>query len=242
MNLGLFGESLGYSFSASYFKAKFEREGLLHHHYSNCELPSIEAVQAYLDSPDWQGFNVTIPYKQSIIPFLDGLSPDAKAIGAVNTLKRSEGKWFGYNTDHLGFRKAIINKWPDLKPNRALVLGSGGASKAIIYALKQMEVAVQLVSRSPNAEAISYLDAQNQLLNFPLVINTSPLGTFPDVEQMPLLIPQGDLQNHYFMDLIYNPERSLWLQKAEESGAQICNGYPMLVQQAEAAWEIWNRP
>jgi len=239
MQFGLIGKSLVHSFSAAYFQAKFEKLHLSDYRYLNCELPSIDELSSLLADGQWQGFNVTIPYKEACIPFLDGLSPDAQSIGAVNTLVCKGDTWWGYNTDHLGFRRALEEAWPQMKVNKALVLGSGGASKAVNYALEQMEIESQIVSRNPTKEQIDYQEAQFRIQEFPLIINTSPLGTFPEVEVMPPLEPKGDLSGHYFMDLIYNPEETLWLQKARAAGASVLNGKSMLVYQAEAAWKLW---
>jgi len=242
MRFGLIGKSLKHSFSASYFQDKFLKLGLTQHQYLNCELAEIKEINDLWSSQEWHGFNVTIPYKESIIPFLAGLSADAKAIGAVNTLLPKGDAWWGFNTDHIGFRKAIEGKWPNRKFTRALVLGTGGASKAVVYALEQMGTEVQLVSRTHNQQAISYSEAQKRLHHFQLIINTSPIGTSPNIEDCPALIPQGELSAYCFMDLIYNPEETKWLQLARQSGAEILNGYSMLIHQAEAAWEIWNSP
>lgn len=239
MKFGLIGKSLLHSFSAAYFNARFQNEGPAGALYQNCELAQIEAVKPLLKDSSWTGFNVTIPYKEAIIPYLDELSPEARAIGAVNTLQRKRGQWIGHNTDHLGFRRALEEVSTLKQISEALVLGSGGASKAVQYALGQMGISSRLVSRNPGDGAVSYSEAQRELQNIHLIINTTPLGTYPQVEQSPPLKPSGDLRDHFFMDLIYNPKESRWLQKAREAGAQTLNGYSMLIHQAEAAWEIW---
>lgn len=240
MRLGLIGESLDYSFSASYFAAKFEQLSLTKHSYDNIEIPSIRALQTFLEETDYDGLNVTIPYKEAVLPFLQSIDPEAEAIGAVNTLVRRNGAWHGANTDHLGFRKALEERDAFRSRTKALVLGSGGASKAICFALDKLGVAYQLVSRTEQSGRLSYHQAQAKLAEFELVINTTPLGTFPRVEERPPLLPQGDLSRHFFMDLIYNPTQTKWLSLAKEAGAQVLNGNSMLIYQAEAAWEIWN--
>lgn len=239
MQFGLLGKSLVHSFSASYFKAKFEAQGLMDHHYRNCEIPNIEQVVKLWQDEDWAGFNVTIPYKEQIIPYLAELDSAAHDIGAVNTLVPQQGQWKGYNTDYLGFQKAISERWPKEEFKTALVLGTGGASKAVEYALRQMGCSVQMVSRIPKGEEWSYREAQNKLAQFKLIVNTTPLGTWPDIDQCPALEPRGDLKGQFFMDLIYNPKETKWLSKARAQGAEILNGESMLKWQAEYAWALW---
>lgn len=240
MRLGLIGETLGYSFSAPYFAAKFEQLNLAGHSYENVEIPSMDALESLLESSDFDGFNVTIPYKEKVMPLLNSLSKEAESIGAVNTLVRKNGGWHGANTDHIGFRRALEEATAFEDIPKALVLGSGGASKAIGFALGEMGIAYRIVSRKKQAGSLSYHQAQAQLSNYKLVVNTTPIGTFPNLEERPGLLPQGDLTEHFFMDLIYNPEETNWLSLAKSAGAQVLNGKSMLVYQAEAAWEIWN--
>lgn len=239
MQFGLLGKSLGYSFSAAYFKAKFQAQGLMDHHYRNCEIPEVKEFLKLLQEEEWAGFNVTIPYKEQIIPYLADLDTAAQAIGAVNTLVPYQGNWKGFNTDYLGFQKAIQKAWPGVAFHSALVLGTGGASKAVAYALGQMGCRVQMVSRKPTAEEWSYQVAQNNLAQFKLIVNSTPLGTWPNIDECPALEPIGDLRDQYFMDLIYNPKETKWLSKARSQGAQILNGESMLRWQAEYAWELW---
>ncbi len=239
MQLGLIGESLGHSFSASYFSNKFQQEGLKGYSYQNIELARIEDVSQFLDFSKWQGFNVTIPYKESILNYLDEIEAEAMAIGAVNTISYRNGKWIGQNTDHLGFQKALEEKWPERSFKKALILGSGGASKAVAFALGKMMIPFEIASRKYDTNYRSYTQAQAELLLFDLVINTTPLGTFPNIQSQPDLEPKGDLRGHFFMDLIYNPTETQWLAKARQAGASTLNGYKMLVHQAEASWKIW---
>lgn len=240
MQLGLIGKSLQHSFSRDYFLRKFTAAGLHHHSYSNFELQDISEFADLLKShPDLRGLNVTIPYKTAIIPYLDQLSAEAKEIGAVNTVKISNGKTKGYNTDVYGFGESLK---PLLTPNQkqALILGTGGASLAVAYVLHQLGISYKMVSRQPVKDQISYAEATEDLSDFPLVINTTPLGTFPDVKGIPPLGLDKVTENHLFYDLVYNPSKTRFLQEAERSGARIKNGSEMLALQAEKAWVIWN--
>jgi shikimate dehydrogenase len=239
MRLALIGKELHYSFSAAFFAQKFKQLNLPSHSYVNLELPQIEDVKEILASPLWSGFNITIPYKKAIIPYLDRLSEDAQIIGAVNTVVRQGQQWVGYNTDHIGFRDAVKETWPQLKVSKALILGSGGASQGVHYALNQLGMEVLSVSRKPSQNQIGYAEAQSVLGEYKLIVNTTPLGTFPKLQESPPLWPKGDLTKHYFVDLIYNPAQTKWLQLARENGAQTLNGALMLERQAEASWEIW---
>jgi shikimate dehydrogenase len=239
MNLGLIGKSLVHSFSVAYFEAKFQELALKNHHYHNCELAQIEDFPSLAQRRNWSGFNVTIPYKEQIIPFLNSLSAEAQAIGAVNTLVPEADGWRGYNTDYLGFQKAIKEQWPQLKVKKALVLGTGGAAKAVVYALEQWGSEVQLVSRSPKGQEINYQEAGRRIHDFDLVVNTTPLGTYPALEELPPLNLPQQLEEQFFIDLIYNPQESRWLRMAAERGAQTQNGAAMLKWQAEYAWSLW---
>lgn len=240
MRLGLIGKSLGYSFSAAYFAEKFKQKGLWNYSYQNFEIPSKAGLKGLLESEVADGYNVTIPYKEAVIPYLAGLSTEAEAIGAVNTLVFKEDGWHGENTDHIGFSQALAEQGALETRRKALVLGSGGASKAICFALSNADISYKIVSREPEFDSFTYQEAKGVLSDYTLVINTTPPGTFPHVEDLPLLIPEGNLQGHFFMDLIYNPEESKWLSRAKGLGAQVLNGKSMLVYQAEAAWDIWH--
>lgn len=237
---GLIGRAIGYSFSCGHFAEKFEKEGLQDCRYVNFDLPEIADVCDVLTNPEIAGLNVTIPYKEAIIPYLDELSPTARDIGAVNTIALRNGKTVGYNTDHIGFAESLK---PLLKPNhkKALVLGTGGASKAVLYALRQLNIDTTIVSREKGFDKIGYEELTEEVMrDHLLIVNCTPLGTSPDVTAFPP-IPYGFLRaEHLAYDLIYNPEKTVFLQKAAEQGASIKNGHEMLVRQAEAAWAIWN--
>jgi len=238
MKFGLIGKSLVHSFSKSYFNDKFQHLAAQDLSYHNCELEDISEVELLLQSRVWQGFNVTIPYKESIIPYLDGLSESALRIGAVNTIVREGESWIGYNTDYLGFKKSLEEKWPNLVCNLALVLGSGGASKGVAHALQSMAIPFKIVSRRPELHQLSYEEAI-KATNFDMVINTTPLGTFPQIEEEPPFPIATNQQGKYYVDLVYNPPQTNWLRKAELAGAEILNGAGMLKWQAEFAWELW---
>lgn len=235
---GLIGKNINYSFSRTYFNNKFKSENILNTQYINFDIDNIAYVNRIFNTNN-KGYNVTIPYKEAIIPYLDELNFHAEKIGAVNTIKISNNKKIGYNTDWIGFKKSLQ---PLLKDNHkaALILGTGGASKAVKYALDQLNIAYKVVSRTYGN--YFYTDLNQQIINqHLLIINCTPLGTFPDVEKTPE-IPYEHLTNqHLAYDLIYNPAETLFLQKCKNHGAMIKNGLEMLEIQAEEAWKIWNK-
>lgn len=238
---GLIGKSLGHSFSKDYFTKKFEAAGS-DESYHNFELDSIdEVINLRNENHNLLGLNVTIPYKESIIPFLDDLSEEAKIIGAVNTIKIKEGKWIGYNTDAFGFHQSIK---PFLRGDchRALILGTGGAAKAVSFVLKGLGIDCFFISRNPKGEfEYGYEEInENMLSSMGLIINTSPVGTYPKTDEFPKIPYQFLSPKHHAFDLIYNPEKTKFLELAEAQGASIQNGYQMLVHQAEKAYSIWN--
>ncbi len=240
MQLGLIGKSLKHSFSKKYFAEKFSKLDLHCHSYSSFELSTIDEFTGLLqNTPRLTGLNVTIPYKTAIIPYLDFLSAEAEKINAVNTIKVIGGKLYGYNTDVYGFTQSIK---PLLKPahRKALILGTGGASKAVAYSLNKLGIDYTKVSRNPNSEEIGYDEASINLKDYQVVVNTTPLGTYPNLSERPLLSGSLLTENHLIYDLVYNPEKTAFLDEAEKKGATIKNGYEMLVLQAEKAWEIWN--
>ncbi len=240
---GLLGRNIDYSFSRTYFSDKFSKENLLQHRYVNFDLPSLEGFNTFLNKEEGLcGLNVTIPYKKEIIPYLDELSAESIAIGAVNTVKwDASGKTIGYNTDYIGFLKALEEKIA-APPKRALVLGTGGASGAIAYALKKLNCEVLFVSRTPSKNTLAYQELNQQLINsVNLIVNTTPLGTFPEVNQAPDIPYHLLTAEHLLFDLIYNPSETLFMKKAKERGAKVTNGYQMLVYQAEKSWELWNQ-
>ena len=240
-NFGLIGRNISYSFSRGYFQEKFRKLGLQQHEYSNFDLTDITQFPALVrEHKDLCGLNVTIPYKEAIIPFLASLDPVATAIGAVNTIKFAPEGLIGFNTDAYGFQQALI---PMLKPyhSHALILGTGGASKAVAYVLEKQQISYKYVSRNPLREQLAYKDLAPAILeDFSLIINCTPLGTWPDVQAKPD-IPYDLLgPKHLLFDLIYNPEKTAFLMEGEKRGTAISNGLKMLRLQAEKAWEIWN--
>ncbi|MGB0522705.1 MAG: shikimate dehydrogenase family protein [Flammeovirgaceae bacterium] len=242
---GLIGKKLSHSFSKKYFTEKFQREHIAHSRYELFELPSIEHFTTLVtNNPSISGLNVTIPYKQEIIPFLDDLDELAFKIGAVNVIKfYSDGKKRGFNSDCIGFSQSLTNFLPHTNL-KALVLGTGGAAKAVMVALETLNIPYQLVSRTPKPElqSITYEEiSSNTLKIHQLIINTTPLGMYPNTEAKPTL-PYASLSNeHYLYDLVYNPKQTAFMQQGILAGAQVKNGIEMLHLQAEAAWEIWNR-
>lgn len=239
---GLVGRNISYSFSRKYFSEKFSREGIAAT-YENFDLKDIKKFPDLLVvNPRLKGLNVTIPYKQAIFPFLDILDPIAEEIGAVNTIKiENDGSLTGYNTDYYGFAEALK---PHLTLNhtRALILGTGGASKAVNYTLKSLGIETRFVSRSPSKNALSYKDLSAEVMAaHTLIVNTTPLGTFPKTEDFPAIPVDNINSQHLLFDLIYNPPKTTLMQLAKEKGATILNGQKMLELQAEKAWEIWNK-
>lgn len=237
---GLLGKNISYSFSQGYFTQKFKDLGVMDHSYENFDLQKIEEVKDVLKQEDIRGLNVTIPYKQEIIPFLDELDPKAKQIGAVNTIQFSKKGLIGFNTDAYGFQKSLE---PYLKPHhtKALILGTGGASKAVQYVLNELGIKNTYVSRSKKDGQYTYdgLD-QHIIEENTLIINCTPLGTFPNIHDKPEIPYDHIGTQHLLYDLIYNPEKTSFLSMGESKGASVCNGLKMLEQQAEKAWEIWN--
>ena len=240
---GLLGKQINYSFSKGYFNEKFENSGLKDFYYTNFDLNKIEDLDPLLKSlPNLKGFNVTIPYKEKVMPFLDEIDEEAQSIGAVNTVKILKGNRLkGYNTDVYGFEYSIL---PFIKAihKKGLILGTGGASKAVAYAFSKLGIDFKYVSREIRREnTISYEDLNEEIIKEHLiVVNCSPVGTFPNVHDCPNLPYEFITQDHLFYDLIYNPSETLFLKKAKFYCAQIKNGKEMLELQAEKAWEIWN--
>ncbi|MFK8274188.1 shikimate dehydrogenase family protein [Capnocytophaga cynodegmi] len=237
----LVGKNISYSFSKAYFTEKFEKEHISDAEYVNFDLNSVDELpQKLQENPNIRGMNVTIPYKKEIIPMLAKLDPVAEEIGAVNTIKVTQKGLIGYNTDYFGFSESLK---PFLKEHhtKALILGTGGASNAVAYALKMLGISFRFVSRTPKMGQFSYSDLSSQIVNkYKIIINCTPLGTFPNVEDFPPIPYQFLTSEHLLYDLIYNPERTTFLQKGEKKKAIIINGWKMLELQAEKAWEIWN--
>lgn len=238
--LGLIGKDISYSFSQGYFTDKFKTMHIEDYSYENFDVPSATALSSILKNPEIYGLNVTIPYKEQIIPYLDALDPTAKQIGAVNTVKFVGDKRIGYNTDTYGFKNSIT---PLLNSNhkKALILGTGGASKAIAYVLKSLDITYTYVSRRAKKGQLSYEELNKEIITSnTIIVNCSPVGTFPNVTDKPNIPYEFLSKTHVLFDLIYNPEVTAFLAEGKKKGCAIQNGYPMLVGQAEKAWEIWN--
>lgn len=237
---GLIGYPLTHSFSKQYFERKFGRENIQDTEYQNYPLEHIEEFPALIESiQDLKGLNVTIPYKESIIPYLTELDETANEIGAVNTIKFIDGKLIGYNTDAWGFAKSLLGMASkDMK--KALIIGNGGAAKAVKYVLNRIGIEYTVVSRTKSEGVLSYEELNDDFISsIQLLVQTTPLGTSPNVNEMPA-IPMGAVTpKHKAFDLIYNPEESLFLKSMRERGAKTKNGLEMLQAQAEEAWKIW---
>ena len=241
---GLVGKKISYSFSKGYFTDKFLNQGLTNHEYLNFDLESIQDFSKVIQEfhSTLKGVNVTIPYKQEIFKFLDDIDDTAKEVGAVNTVKYTDqGKLIGYNSDVVGFEQSIV---PLLKPHhtKALILGTGGASKAVSYVFKTLGIDSVKVSRNAfEKREILYDDLTKSLLSeYTIIINCSPVGTFPNVNQKPAIPYQFITHDHLLYDLIYNPKETSFLSEGMKKGACTKNGYEMLVLQAEESWRIWN--
>lgn len=242
IHYGLIGHPLSHSFSKQYFTEKFIREDIRDTVFENYDLQTIEELKPLLNSgKNIKGLCVTIPYKEKVISFLDNSSDAVKQIGACNSIKIVDGKLFGNNTDAIGFKKSLVSK---LLPThrKALILGTGGSSKAVAYVLIQLGIEYKFVTRSLevtnsiNYDQLTHEDiAQNNL-----IINCTPVGMYPNINDSPSLPYNAITKDHYLFDLTYNPAESLFLQKGKQRGSIIQNGYDMLIYQAEASWEIWN--
>lgn len=235
---GLLGKNISYSFSKKYFEEKFKKLFLKDHSYNFFDIPEIDHLNSVTENPNLVGMNVTIPYKQAIIPFLDELSDEASQIGAVNCVSFQNGKKIGYNTDAFGFEKTLlINKKEHHK--KALILGDGGAAKAVRYILDKHNIEHKTVSRKSeiNFENLS----ENLVRDSLVIVQTTPVGTFPNIEDAVPFPFDAITDKHYVIDLIYNPSETAFLRRSAEKGATTLNGFYMLEQQAEKAWEVWNK-
>lgn len=241
-SFGLLGYPLSHSFSKPFYEKKFEEEGLADISYQNFSIEHIEdAVELLKGMDTLAGFNITIPHKEHILPYLEEMEPICKEIRSCNCVKVVGDRWIGYNTDVVGFRESIR---PLLKQHhsRALVLGTGGASKAVVYGLQQLQIKPQLVSRSKKDHTITYSEVTPQVIaDHTMIINTTPVGMFPHQDECPHIPYDTVSDKHLFFDLIYNPEETLFLQKAREKGAVVKNGYEMLLLQGEEIWKIWKK-
>lgn len=238
---GIIGRPLGHSASARHFTAKFQNEGL-DCHFEQYELPSIEALPELLERVPLEGFNVTIPYKQQVMRYLDDLSDEARKIGAVNCVRRtSDGRMVGHNTDIIGLREALAQLLFDGVPEHALVLGTGGASQAVQYALSELGIAFDLISRDPAKGNFTYDNLPVEVVaESKLIVNATPVGTYPNVEDAPRLPYAYLTPDHRLLDLVYNPPVTQFLDYGNQRGARTMNGEVMFLAQAAAGWKIWN--
>jgi shikimate dehydrogenase len=240
---GLIGYPLGHSFSKQYFTEKFVKEGIKDCAFEAFPIPSIDEFPALLKAhPDLKGLSVTIPYKEQVLQYITELSEEVKFIGATNSIKISGNKLVAYNTDIIGFEKSFLKS---LKPthSKALVLGTGGASKAVQYVLRKLKIDFLVVTRSPQLKPgeINYGDINEKMMGeYTVIINSSPVGMSPNVDVCPDIPYQFLTGDHYLYDLVYKPEETLFLKKGKEKNAVVENGYDMLLLQAEASWKIWN--
>ncbi len=240
---GLIGYPLSHSFSKSYFERKFEKEGLDDCRFENFSISSISDLinQVIPGNPGLEGVAVTIPYKQAVLPLLHSVAGIPEGLRACNCIKIRDGKLFGFNTDYIGFQESFKT---GLRPHQkqALILGNGGATASVIFVLQRMGIGYKIVSRQlHNGSDYVYEEITGDIIKqYPLVINTTPLGMYPNTDTCPPLLYNAISSQHYLYDLVYNPELTLFLQKGKEKGAAVKNGADMLVIQAEENWRIWN--
>jgi len=242
--LGLIGNPLSHSFSKSYFTKKFRELELTNYHYELYELETIEEFLPLVrNTPDLIGINVTIPYKKEVMSFLDEISAEAEAIGAVNVIKIDGHKLSGFNTDYYGFKTSLLNWLPESWQGKALVLGTGGASLAVIAALTDSEIPFQVVSRNSGPDLLTYdqVKVLDLLATHKLVLNTTPLGMQPQIKTAPDLDYHKIGPRHFLFDLVYNPVLTTFMSNGLSMGAMVKNGIEMLELQAEKAWDIWTR-
>ena len=241
---GLIGQTVSHSYSKAYFDEKFFREGLRDHHYELFPLTQIKDIETLIqETQGLSGLNVTLPYKEQIIRYLDEVDPEAKKIGAVNVIKFEDGKRKGFNTDADAFFETIEKWLPKDKSFKGLILGTGGSSKSVQEALTKLKISFQVVSREKSKGDLTYEDLKKKtklIAESLLIVNTTPLGMHPNTDTMPPIDYEKIGEKHYVYDLIYNPARTLFLQRAEIRGATIKNGLEMLHVQAEKSWQIWN--
>ena len=237
---GLIGKNINYSFSKKYFNDKFLKENITNCSYENYDLQSVKDFKKIIKDDAIKGFNVTIPYKEEIMELVNKIDPIAKKIGAINTIKIHDKDIIeGYNTDYIGFVMSLKNIISNQK--KALVLGTGGASKAIIFGLSSIGVESTIVSRNKREGVISYSELSKKVIEEnTIIINCTPLGTFPEAQECPKIPFEFLSSNHICYDLIYNPEKTKFLLESEKMGATIINGKKMLENQANESWKIWN--
>lgn len=241
---GLIGFPLSHSFSRKYFTEKFVQEGIVDCDYQLFPIEDISLLPQLLqDHPNLQGLNVTIPYKQQVIPYLKHINESAEKIGAVNVIKIVDGQLLGFNSDYYGFRESLLNFISGPEGIKALVLGTGGAAKAVKVVLQDLGINYLSVSRKAHEKGLTYQELERKpevIAKHQLIINTTPLGMSPAVDTAPPIDYSSLSGNHFLMDLVYNPETTLFMQKGAEVGARVKNGLEMLHLQAEKSWEIWN--
>ncbi len=237
---GLIGYPLGHSFSSTYFTEKFYREDIPNTRYQTFPLEQIEEFKSLVtETENLLGLNVTIPYKTAVIPFLDQLDETAEKVGAVNTIKVSDGKLIGYNTDVVGFEQSL-QPLLQKQHQKALILGTGGAAQAVAYVLQKLGISYQFVSRTAGPKKLAYKELrQTHMQEHLLIVNTTPLGMAPNDQSFPLIPYEFVGKQHLFYDLVYNPEKTIFLIKGKLQGATIKNGKEMLIVQAERAWDVW---
>lgn len=247
IRFGLIGYPLTHSFSKTYFTEKFEREGISNCRYDLFEMADLTAdLPVLLQTPDLRGLNVTIPHKQAVLPYLTRLDASAQKVGAVNVIRiEPDGTLTGFNSDYYGFQQSLIDWRTGNRPvgvrlfASALVLGTGGASKAVVAALDDLGIPHKLVSRTKKGENLTYDELRGTMADYELIVNCSPVGTYPRVDEAPNL-PYSELTGeHWLYDLVYNPAETSFMRRGREQGSHVLNGYQMLVLQAEKAWEIW---
>lgn len=239
---GLVGYPLGHSFSKKFFSQKFKDLGLTNHKYDLLELENLKEFPSLWNNPDLRGVNVTVPHKENVMGFLDLLDASAQKVEAVNVVKREMGKLKGYNTDYLSFKETLA-KWLPHTHLEAIVLGSGGSSKAVQVALDELDIEFQVVSRKKTSGDMTYVDLQKSpevISAHKLIVNTTPLGTYPDVDEKPDIPYAGIGSEHFLYDLVYNPETTAFMTAGQQHGASTKNGLEMLRLQAEKSWAIWN--
>ena len=239
---GIIGYPLDHSFSQKYFTEKFQREEIKDCRYENYPIKNINELGGLLKlHPQLEGLNITIPHKQAVLSFLDDSTNIPFGLNACNCIRINDDKLIGYNTDVIGFERSLSSQL-SIHHTSALILGNGGAAEAVKFVLKNLNINYKIVSRNIHKDAeLTYAGLNETIIKAnPLIINTTPVGTFPDVDQCPGIPYQYLTPQHLLYDLVYNPEKTLFLKKGEEHGAAIKNGHEMLVVQAEESWDIWN--
>lgn len=243
---GLIGHPLGHSFSMTFFNQKFEAERI-NAQYVNFDIENVKELKNILkDNPDLRGLNVTLPYKTQVIPLLDDIDEDARRIGAVNVIKFTKGlfgklKLKGYNSDIIGFKQSL-DPLLNQSHRKALILGTGGASRAVFQGLKQLGIGSTFVSRSPRESGITYEEITAKTMEqYTVIVNATPVGMYPHVDECPDIPYDLLTPNHLLYDLLYNPDETLFMKKGKEKGAVVKNGLEMLLLQAFAAWDIWQK-